>query len=84
MYVTICCNGNRQIPILATYVHSSNHTHVSLCVIACHCVSLRGIAFTSACGTHATRVFHVCHVELVADLYYIYVRTYRYAVLDIL
>ena len=68
--VTMCYNGNRQIPI---YVHSSNHTQV-------YCVSMHGIAFCShlirvpqTCCTCATHVFHVCHVKLVGNLYCSYI-----------
>ena len=35
-----------------------------------HCVSTRGIAFCRAFEMCATNVFHVCHVELVANLYH--------------
>ena len=55
--VTVCYNGNRQIPM---YIH---HVKSYTC----------GIAFSSECDTHATHMFHVYHVELVGDLYHSYI-----------
>ena len=50
----VCYNGNRQIPTYSVYTIKS-YTH--------------GIAFHSAFDMCATHIFHVCHVEVVADLY---------------
>ena len=73
--VTVCYNGNRQIPTYIQYVHSSNHTYV-------YCVSMHGIAFCShwvcmpqTCCTCAAHVFHVCHVKLLGNLYCSYIHT---------
>ena len=41
-------------------------------IIASHCVSLDGIAFSSVCDMCVTCVFHTYHIELVADLYHTY------------
>ena len=34
-----------------------------------HCMSMHGIVFCSVFDTHATHMFHACHIELVVNLY---------------